>query len=97
MANIHVVGRMETALAVGLYFTVKDYSNPGPHGGLVIDTAKDVKQHYAFVTAPNFPKDKMMLVTYPNLDYKFRMSDRESTSDTQRRINIETIRLEPGK
>ena len=96
MANIHVVGRMETALAVGLYFTVKDYSNPGPHGGLVIDTAKDVKQHYAFVTAPNFPKDKMMLVTYPNLDYKFRMSDRESTSDTQRRI-IETIRLEPGE
>ena len=28
MANIHMVGRMETALAAGLYFTVKDYSNP---------------------------------------------------------------------
>ena len=63
MANIHVVGRMETALAVGLYFTVKDYSNPGPHGGLVIEKAKPEKQHYAFVTAPNFLAGKMMLVS----------------------------------
>ena len=96
MANIHVIGRMETALAVGLYFTVKDYSNPGPHGGLVIEKAKPEKQHYAFVTAPNFLAGKMMLVAYPHINYKLRMSDRESTSDPARRI-IETITLEPGE
>ena len=96
MANIKVVGRMQTALTADLYMTVKDYNNPGPQGGLVLDKASSVNQHYAFVTAPDFPPGKMMLVTYPHIDYKFRMSDRESTSGAPRRI-IEMIGLQPGE
>ena len=85
---------MQTALTADRYMTVKDYNNPDPHGGIVLDKLKD--QHYAFVTAPNFPAGKMMLVAYPQINYKFRMSDRVSTSDPLRRI-IETITLEPGE
>ena len=86
MANIKVVGRMETAQKAGLYLTVKDYSNPGPNGGLVLDNAQPDNQSYAFVTAPNFPQGQMMLVTYPRIDYKLRMSDRKSASHPPRRI-----------
>ena len=70
MANIKVVGRMETAQKAGLYIAVKDFSNPGPNGGLVLDNAQPNNQSYAFVTAPNFPQGQMMLVTYPRIDYK---------------------------
>ena len=87
---------METAQKAGLYIAVKDFSNPDPNGGLVLDNAQPNNQSYAFVTAPNFPQGQMMLVTYPNLDYKLRMSDRKCGSDFLRRI-IETIHMQVGE
>lgn len=87
---------MESAQKAGLYIAVKDYSNPGPNGGLALDNAQPDNQSYAFVTAPNFPQGQMMLVTYPRIDYKLRMSDRKCASDSQRRI-IETIHTQDGE